>query len=58
MPSLAVIASPQIYTGIDTEHVRYTSGTRDFTADLTVDEDGVVIDYPQLAERATPDRVG
>lgn len=58
MPSLAVIASAQIYSGIDADHVRYTSGTRDFTASLTVDEDGVVIDYPQLAERATPDRVG
>lgn len=51
MPSLEVIAGPQIYTGIDADHVRYTSGTREFTADLTIDEDGIVIDYPQLAER-------
>ena len=55
MPSLEVIAGPQIYAGIDAEHVRYTSGTRDFTAELTLDEDGVVIDYPQLAERTTAD---
>lgn len=56
MPSLKVIAGPQIYAGIDAEHVRYTSGTRDFTAELTLDEDGVVIDYPQLAERTAADR--
>ncbi|MEK8228889.1 putative glycolipid-binding domain-containing protein [Oerskovia sp. M15] len=31
--------------------VRYTSATRGFTADLTVDEDGLVIDYPHLARR-------
>ncbi len=56
MPSLEVIAGPQIYTGIDADYVRYTSGTRDFTAELTVDEDGLVIDYPQLAERTAVDR--
>ncbi|EKU45253.1 hypothetical protein C272_15282 [Brevibacterium casei S18] len=56
MPSLEVIAGPQIYAGIDAEHVRYTSGTRDFTAELTLDEDGIVIDYPQLAERTAADR--
>lgn len=50
-PSLEVVAGPQIYTGIDADHARYTSGTRTFTADLTIDEDGIVIDYPQLAER-------
>lgn len=56
MPSLNVIASPQIYAGIDADRVRYTSGTRDFTADLTIDEDGIVRTYPQLAERTAVDR--
>jgi hypothetical protein len=31
--------------------VRYQSASRDFTADLTVDPDGIVIDYPRLAKR-------
>lgn len=57
LPSLAVIRSEQFYSAgpYDPEAghavVRYVSGTRDFVADLTVDQDGVVIDYPQLARR-------
>ncbi|MGO4595582.1 putative glycolipid-binding domain-containing protein [Leifsonia sp. 2TAF2] len=57
LPSLAVIRSEQLYSSEPydprTGHatVRYTSATRDFTADLTVDPDGVVIDYPRLARR-------
>jgi hypothetical protein len=34
--------------------VRYRSETRDFMADLTVDEDGLVVDYPRLARRVRP----
>ncbi|MCB7135534.1 putative glycolipid-binding domain-containing protein [Cellulosimicrobium marinum] len=58
LPSLRVLRSEQVYapaspvdpaTGHGT--VRYTSATRDFTADLTVDADGIVVDYPQLARR-------
>jgi hypothetical protein len=58
LPSLAVIRSEQYYSAaapLDraTGHavVRYRSGTRDFMADLTVDADGIVIDYPRLARR-------
>ncbi len=53
LPSLRVIASPQIYSSHDAggplPTVTYTSGMRDFTADLDVDADGIVHDYPGLA---------
>ncbi|WP_285113730.1 putative glycolipid-binding domain-containing protein [Leifsonia sp. fls2-241-R2A-40a] len=57
LPSLAVIRSEQLYRSGPYDPaaghavVRYTSATRDFTSELTVDHDGVVIDYPQLARR-------
>lgn len=55
VPSLRVLASGQLYRLIsasaDRFVVRYTSQQRDFTADLLVDPDGVVVDYPQLARR-------
>ncbi|WP_435737849.1 putative glycolipid-binding domain-containing protein [Cellulosimicrobium sp. PMB13] len=58
VPSLQVLRSDQVYaarTPVDTTTghgtVTYTSATRDFTADLTVDADGIVVDYPQLARR-------
>jgi len=58
LPSLRVLRSDQRYaarspldpvTGRGV--VTYTSATRDVTADLTVDADGIVVDYPQLARR-------
>lgn len=56
LPSLRVIASPQIYSSRDVggPHplVTYTSGTRDFTADLDVNADGIVQEYPGLAHWA------
>ncbi|MFE6236005.1 putative glycolipid-binding domain-containing protein [Cellulosimicrobium sp. NPDC057862] len=58
LPSLAVLRSDQVYAAREpldavTGHgvVTYTSATRDFTADLTVDADGLVVDYPHLARR-------
>ncbi|WP_454042137.1 putative glycolipid-binding domain-containing protein [Cellulosimicrobium sp. Marseille-Q8652] len=59
VPSLQVLRSDQLYAArspLDAATgrgaVTYTSATRDFTADLTVDADGIVVDYPQLARRA------
>ncbi|ASD20857.1 hypothetical protein B7495_00985 [Cryobacterium sp. LW097] len=53
-PSLRVLRSDQIYasgpTG-DRGRVRYTSFSRDFSAHLTVDDNGFVIDYPTLTHR-------
>jgi hypothetical protein len=58
LPSLEVVRSDQVYSSHSAFDaaaghgvVRYQSATRDFTADLTVDADGLVIDYPQLARR-------
>lgn len=55
VPTLRVLPSIQLYRLISSSPdgfvVRYTSQQRDFTADLLVDPDGVVIDYPQLATR-------
>jgi hypothetical protein len=56
VPSLAVLPSRQGYSqvappvdGIST--VRYESLDSTFRSDLTVDPDGLVVDYPQLAVR-------
>ncbi|MGW6172813.1 putative glycolipid-binding domain-containing protein [Arthrobacter sp. NPDC055138] len=56
MPSLRVLGRQQIYSGsrayddgTGTAAVTYSSG--DFSAELEVDSDGIVIDYPGLATR-------
>ncbi|NKX52265.1 putative glycolipid-binding domain-containing protein, partial [Arthrobacter deserti] len=56
MPSLAVVPSRQLYAGsraysgdAGSAAVSYSSG--DFSTELTVDADGIVIDYPGLAAR-------
>lgn len=53
VPTLHVVASRQSYTHLgltkDAARVRYASGT--FVSDLTVDRDGLVIDYPTMAHR-------
>jgi hypothetical protein len=59
VPSLRVIRSDQIYqlrrTAVDgAAVVRYIGLHRSFQADLQVDWDGLVIDYPQLAHRVMP----
>lgn len=54
MPSLRVLRSDQVYASAATSEpgrVRYMSYSRDFSAHLTVDDDGFVIDYPTLARR-------
>jgi uncharacterized protein len=53
VPSLEVVQADQIYTplGEDGHRIRYASET--FSADLTVDDDGFVTDYPGLAQQIT-----
>lgn len=51
MPSLKVIASDQYYSSIDPCQVRYASGTRNVDVVLSVDGEGVVTNYPDLAIR-------
>jgi uncharacterized protein len=52
VPDLAVHASPQRYTGLGGV-VRFDSLDDSFTADITFDEDGLVLDYPGIARRLT-----
>ncbi len=53
VPTLRVVTSQQSYTHLslaeDTARVRYASGS--FVSDLTVDRDGLVIEYPTMASR-------
>jgi hypothetical protein len=58
MPSLAVHASRQRYGSAEASlrvgrEVDYASGDRSFRARLSVEPDGLVLDYPQLARRVT-----
>ncbi|MBO0840865.1 MAG: putative glycolipid-binding domain-containing protein, partial [Sciscionella sp.] len=62
VPSLRVVPAAQSYAHLDSTavdgaghgaRVRYASGS--FSADLTVDADGVVIDYPTMARRVEAD---
>jgi hypothetical protein len=56
LPALTVTRSDQRYEPIDTHHVRYTSASRDFTAELEFDDDGLVVSYPGLAKRISSAR--
>ena len=49
LPSLEVVQADQIYTPLGEGLVRYASET--FSADLMIDDDGFVRDYPGLAKR-------
>jgi hypothetical protein len=49
VPDLTVHASPQRYTHARPGVVRFESLDSDFTADLELDDDGLVVFYPQLA---------
>ncbi|WP_254868249.1 putative glycolipid-binding domain-containing protein [Corynebacterium sp. Marseille-Q2823] len=51
IPSLQVIASDQYYSSVDSETVRYESGTRGVDVELEVDGGGVDVHYPDLARR-------
>jgi uncharacterized protein len=58
MPALRVEASPQRYEHIaataDGSMVRYISRDGDFTADLELDEQGLLVHYPRLGRRVEP----
>ena len=51
VPALAVLRSEQRYEPIDARTVRFVGLDSGFTADLELDADGLVVRYPQLAER-------
>jgi hypothetical protein len=50
VPSLEVVDSRQVYELLGSGLVRFTSGS--FTIEITMDQDGYVVDYPGLASRA------
>ncbi len=50
-PELSLRAGPQRYTRIGDRLWRFTGVDINFTADISVDEDGFVIDYPGLFRR-------
>jgi hypothetical protein len=51
VPDLTVHRSPQRYEPIDDHTVRYVSLDGEFRADLELDDEGLVVRYPRLAER-------
>ena len=51
VPDLRVHASPQRYEHVGPGVVRYVALDGDFTAELSLDSDGLVMRYPRLAER-------
>jgi uncharacterized protein len=50
-PDLSIEPLAQRYTRLDERRVRYESRDGSFTAELTVDEVGLVVSYPPLWER-------
>lgn len=49
VPSLEIVPSRQRYTVVDPRTIRFESGS--FAADITIDEEGFVLDYPGIATR-------
>jgi uncharacterized protein len=50
VPDLGVRVSRQRYEPIDDGRVRFVSLDSDFTSELELDEDGLLVRYPRLAE--------
>lgn len=55
VPDLSIIPSRQRYTFVRTDGlisvVRFESGEGDFAADMVLDEDGLVLEYPGIGHR-------
>jgi len=56
VPELTVHRSEQRYEPIGEQHVRYVGRHRSFVGELEFDDDGLVVRYPELAERVKPSR--
>jgi hypothetical protein len=50
-PEFSLAADPQRYTRLDQRRYRYASRDSDFTRDIEVDDDGLVVCYPGLFRR-------
>jgi hypothetical protein len=51
VPGLVVSASPQRYTRLGPNRYRFDSRDADFSREITVDDEGFVVDYPGLFVR-------
>jgi hypothetical protein len=51
VPELSLRAAPQRYTRLTDRLWRFDGLDIDFSADIAVDEDGFVVDYPGLFRR-------
>ena len=51
VPELTVHRSEQRYEPMDDHHVRFVSEDGSFVAELELDDDALVVRYPELAER-------
>ena len=51
VPELSLRAAPQRYTHLSQRRWRFDGLDIDFTADITVDNEGFVVDYPGLFQR-------
>ena len=51
VPALTISADPQRYTRLGETLYRYESRDSDFTRDIAVDDDGLVLDYPDRFRR-------
>ena len=58
VPALAVEADGQRYRHLESMVVRFEAVDGSFAADITVDDDGVVVDYPGIARRLDAGRSG
>ncbi len=56
VPDLRVVPSRQRYEHVRPDVVRYVSLDSDFTAELELDDEGLVVRYPRLAERVASPR--
>ncbi len=54
IPELTVEPLPQRYTPLTATRWRYEALSTGFTTEFEVDEDGLVLDYPELARRLRP----
>jgi hypothetical protein len=55
-PGLELEALPQRYTRLDAGRFRYEGLASGFTAEIEVDEDGLVVEYPPAWRRVAPPR--
>ena len=55
VPDLTLSPAPQRYTRLDDRIYRFESLDSGYTADITVDDHGLVTDYPGLFRRVWPE---